>query len=444
LLVSADGHLDVVRYLSQDPDRHEGGTTDAMDLAAANGHLECLQWLYHHRAEGCTSAAFDGAAANGHKEVLEWLSGQLESGSNVNANARLCGSARALDMAAANGRVDILQWIHARFHLDTSTTDAVSAGALSPASVLGSPSALQQGQQQRRFRLKPSLAAPTRLAYDSAAGNGHLEALQLLLAHYENLLSVATIELAARGGHVRVLQWLYDNYTDMFMPQYAANDCGYGDSGVSSSAGMSVSRWQSPTKAGEGGGSSGGQGSKRLRTVRESLDVTSAPLAEALQMAIRHGECQAAQWLLRTLHLSPTQEDVDWAARNGHLSMLLMLMQHCNSQHRAARPSQKALEWAVLNGHIDVVQFLLRLQDNRLSVADGPPDFKRQHAAVYAARYGQYELELLLEHFIPYADRVASGVSANSPQVDTSELQGFSELSSVLVSSPSLVFQTNA
>lgn len=29
-------------------------STKAMDLAAANGHLEVVQWLHENRNEGCT------------------------------------------------------------------------------------------------------------------------------------------------------------------------------------------------------------------------------------------------------------------------------------------------------------------------------------------------------------------------------------------------------
>jgi len=51
----------------------EGWTTAAMDGAAANGHLNVVQWLQQNRTEGCTEAAMDGAASNGFLEAVQWL-----------------------------------------------------------------------------------------------------------------------------------------------------------------------------------------------------------------------------------------------------------------------------------------------------------------------------------------------------------------------------------
>ena len=45
----AAGHLNVVEYLSLHRLQQEGCTADAMDLAAANGHLHVVQWLHHNR-----------------------------------------------------------------------------------------------------------------------------------------------------------------------------------------------------------------------------------------------------------------------------------------------------------------------------------------------------------------------------------------------------------
>lgn len=109
-----------------------------------------------HSTEGCSVHAFDNAAGNGRLAVLVWLSVINHIG----------GTARALDLAATNGHYDVLQWLY-QYHL----SDA--AHALLP-------------------------LVPTRAAYDGAAGNGHLTCVQFLLSHYENLLSIASIELAAR------------------------------------------------------------------------------------------------------------------------------------------------------------------------------------------------------------------------------------------------------
>ena len=40
-------------------------TTDAMNYAAHNGHLEVIKWLHTNRFEGCSTYAMNSAAGNG-------------------------------------------------------------------------------------------------------------------------------------------------------------------------------------------------------------------------------------------------------------------------------------------------------------------------------------------------------------------------------------------
>lgn len=48
-------------------------TVRAMNVAAAIGRLDIVQRLFATRSEGCPIEAFARAAANGHLEVLQWL-----------------------------------------------------------------------------------------------------------------------------------------------------------------------------------------------------------------------------------------------------------------------------------------------------------------------------------------------------------------------------------
>lgn len=48
-------------------------TTDAMDWAAGNGHLDVVHWLHENRSEGSTTAALDMAAERGHLPTVFWL-----------------------------------------------------------------------------------------------------------------------------------------------------------------------------------------------------------------------------------------------------------------------------------------------------------------------------------------------------------------------------------
>ncbi|RLN88536.1 hypothetical protein BBJ28_00018182 [Nothophytophthora sp. Chile5] len=68
---AANGHLEVVQWLHTN--RFEGCTTRAMDDAAAGGHLNVLQWLYGNRVEGYSDGVLDRALAGGHLRVVHWL-----------------------------------------------------------------------------------------------------------------------------------------------------------------------------------------------------------------------------------------------------------------------------------------------------------------------------------------------------------------------------------
>ena len=67
VLAAAQGHLEMVQWLHQN--RREGTTVDALDLAATFGRLEVVKWLHENRGEGCTTRAMDGAARNNHLDV---------------------------------------------------------------------------------------------------------------------------------------------------------------------------------------------------------------------------------------------------------------------------------------------------------------------------------------------------------------------------------------
>ena len=71
------GDLLTVKYC--DKILSECFTTNAMNWAAENGHLEVVKWLSENRKE-CTEYAMDSAAKNGHLEVVKWLSENRKEG----------------------------------------------------------------------------------------------------------------------------------------------------------------------------------------------------------------------------------------------------------------------------------------------------------------------------------------------------------------------------
>ncbi|EQC33881.1 hypothetical protein SDRG_08562, partial [Saprolegnia diclina VS20] len=109
--VAGRGFLPLVRSL------HERGfacSTNAMDEAAANGHLDVVSFLHVHRHEGCTEEAMDDAAAYGHLEVVEFLHLNRAEGWTI----------KALDGAISDGHLDVVEYLY-RLGLVDCTADAI-------------------------------------------------------------------------------------------------------------------------------------------------------------------------------------------------------------------------------------------------------------------------------------------------------------------------------
>ncbi|OQR94206.1 hypothetical protein ACHHYP_01620 [Achlya hypogyna] len=154
-LAAANGHIDVVCFLHEK--RTEGCTAAAMDGAAGGGHLAVVAFLHTHRSEGCTTAAMDEAAANGHLEVVRFL-----------AEHRSEGAVDALDLASAGGYLDVVKYLHS----------------------LGSISC-------------------TTAALDGAASNGHTDVVHFLLEHRaEGGSRDAVVQMALEARHMIIVDEL--------------------------------------------------------------------------------------------------------------------------------------------------------------------------------------------------------------------------------------------
>ncbi|KAE9007592.1 hypothetical protein PR003_g24368 [Phytophthora rubi] len=78
-------------------------SNEAMDKAAAKGHLEVLKWIRTKRYDGCSKHAVDDAARNRHLNVLKWLQLNTTAGCTT----------RAMDTAAYKGHLEVCKWLHA-------------------------------------------------------------------------------------------------------------------------------------------------------------------------------------------------------------------------------------------------------------------------------------------------------------------------------------------
>ncbi|GMF26408.1 unnamed protein product [Phytophthora fragariaefolia] len=178
LVAATDGHLRVTKASTR---RSEWCSTDAMDEAAANGQQQVLQWLHENRPEGSTTTAMNEAAANGFMEVVQWLQTNRSEG---------CTS-RALEYAARTGHLNVVQWLYQT--LSAKSIECVSAS---------------------RSDIEQNLREYSIDAMDFAAAGGHLEVMKWLCVHQLGGCTSDTITLALCHGHLRVAQWIQQNFPE--------------------------------------------------------------------------------------------------------------------------------------------------------------------------------------------------------------------------------------
>jgi hypothetical protein len=93
--------VEVAKYLTESG--IPGCTSNTMDAAAQNGHLDVVRFLHAHRTEGCTTYAMEDAARNGHLDVVRFLHEHRTEGCTP----------RAMNWAASYGHLDVVRFLHA-------------------------------------------------------------------------------------------------------------------------------------------------------------------------------------------------------------------------------------------------------------------------------------------------------------------------------------------
>ncbi|KAE9008304.1 hypothetical protein PR002_g15945 [Phytophthora rubi] len=161
------GYLELVKWMyTYLPQRYRTYAMEAMEKAAANGHLDVVKWLVAVLPKDCKNNAIDGAAGSGYLEIVKWLH------ENTNAGC----SHRAMDLAASSGRMRVLEWLH-------ENTDAgCSVDAM-----------------------------------DGAAANGHLNVVKWLHENRSEGCSVKAIESAAGEIDLKMVMWLREHYPHLVL-----------------------------------------------------------------------------------------------------------------------------------------------------------------------------------------------------------------------------------
>ncbi|RLN91435.1 hypothetical protein BBJ28_00026043 [Nothophytophthora sp. Chile5] len=208
-----NGHLDVVKWLHFND--CESGTW-TMDDAAKNGHFEILRWLHDNCSEGCTEMAMTWAANNGRLDILQWLHTNRTEG---------C-STMAMDLAAQNNCMEIVRWLHE--HRSEGCTTAAMDGA-AEAGHLEMIEWLHTHRKEGcttdamdragnldvvKWLHANRSEGCTTWAMDWAAARGRLELVKWLHDNRREGCTVEAMNVAAINGHLDVVKWLHENRSE--------------------------------------------------------------------------------------------------------------------------------------------------------------------------------------------------------------------------------------
>ncbi|KAF0714645.1 Aste57867_3767 [Aphanomyces stellatus] len=297
---AANGYQDVVQYLHV-----HGGTcsTDAIDFATENDHLDVVQWLCENRTEGCTIKALQVAADRGKRKLFDLLRGH-----NKGEHDRI-----KMDTAAANGYIDILEYLHD--HGATCTTDAMdlAAGkghfevvqwldAMRTEGCTVNAMDVAAGRNDRamvEYLFNASCSEPecSTKAMDNAAAGGHLDMLQWLRMNTTAGCTNDAVDQAARGNHWDVVKWLFANCK------------------VDGSA-------KGPELAASNG---------HLELAKRLLEIRHLPCTTQVAISVaRYGDVNLLQWLVEKYSHVATPHLLQSAVRGGHEATVEWVL--CNVQ----------------------------------------------------------------------------------------------------------------
>ncbi|RLN72003.1 hypothetical protein BBJ28_00007407 [Nothophytophthora sp. Chile5] len=291
-LAAARGNLELVQWLHE---VRQEASSSAATKAAEGGHLDLLKWMDKHHLCRLEGVPLDVAAAQGHLKVVKWLQ---RSGIGV-------ASSRAMDVAAANGHLDVIKWLHHR-----------------------------RGREH----------AGTHVAMDDAATNGHLEVVKWLHSHRHEGCTTDAMDGAARNGHLTVVQWLHKNRkegcTTRAMDDAAANGQ------------LLMIRWLDKYRSNAGATSTSSRSSSSSSS-KESRGAGGGCTTNAMDSAARGNHLDVVRFLHRHREEGCTVAAMDGAAGAGHLDMVQYL-----HTHRQEGCTFAAMDSAAANGHLEVVKWL--------------------------------------------------------------------------------------
>ena len=279
-IAAKNGHIEVVKYLYETfkDCRHKW----TIDEAAEGGHLEIVKWLHENGSQGCSQNAMDMAAKNGHIDVVEWLY-------KIRTAILIC-SRFAMNYAVINGDLNIVKYLNEIGY--NNETDGII----------------------------------------SALNHGHLKIAEYLSSHREINWNhiISSICNIARNGYIDIIKWLYDKYEDKEQYIYAAI------AGFAINGNLEMIKW-----------------------LDEKWIGSYPPFsADVVDWAATYGHLDVVKWLYekwlsyRMNRIPCTVKAICCASENGHLEVIKYLYE------KQLPNSPDAFSCAVQNGHLDCVKWL--------------------------------------------------------------------------------------
>ncbi|TYZ52589.1 hypothetical protein PybrP1_007969, partial [[Pythium] brassicae (nom. inval.)] len=339
------------------------------------GRLPALRWLQQrlprwsaftsHAATAAATPLLAAAVAHGDTALTDWVEQTCPSGSCSDAAA-----GAALAVAPSERAVDVVRWLCAHGRASSLSLDVVSAlaarGCLSAVAFLHD--ALPAERSKRLFSAATMDAAAhggrldvvqflhanrcsegcSVAAMDGAAGGGHLDVVQFLHSHRSEGATTAALDGAAAGGHVAVVQFLVAHRREGCTAAAMAQAAQHGHLDVV----RCLHHWRRApcsTQAMDGAAAAGHLAVVRFlhEHRREGCSV------RAMDLAARHGHLPVVAFLHEQRAEGCTRAAMTLAASAGHLDVVRFL--HAN---RSEGCTPRALSLAARNGFAPVVRFL--------------------------------------------------------------------------------------
>ncbi|KUF89862.1 hypothetical protein AM587_10005822 [Phytophthora nicotianae] len=301
--------------------------TKSLRAAVGRGDLGVVKWVLDHFS-GCTAGVevVEEAARHGQLKILQYLLQYGHCGDRaVDTKNIILWGGDDLVNAIAEGHGHMGRWLYentpdTRRNLETAMSYAVKQG----------DRPLVQWLIDVVYEAEPLLLPPS---MDDAAAGGHMELLQWIYEQGYGGCSGNALEAAAKNGRLDMVQWLVENRVTKGAREGVRAACGEGH--------LNVVQW-----------------------LLERVDVQYPHFA--MNCAIRQGHLDIVKYLCKVGIVNEPSLMVIDAASNGHVHMIKWFLENYGTEDlfptvdpsRVGPSSQTVMDRAANNGHLHILELL--------------------------------------------------------------------------------------